>query len=222
MLVVSGLSTPAAGLLVAALLVAAVDWVAVGRENRRLEYICKPATMVLLIACALTVLPVSGVQRGWFVAALLLGLAGDVFLMLPSDAFLPGLGAFLLGHIAYVLGFVSTGVSGPRALVAGLAMVVLIGLVLPRVLRGARAQGKPALVPAVAGYALVIGLMVVTAFASRLPLAAVPALVFVVSDTLIALRRFVAPRRWMPVAIMGTYHLAQVGLLLVLVTASHG
>ena len=43
-------------------------------------------------------------MRAWFVAALVLSLAGDVFLMLPKDLFVFGLGAFLLGHLAYIVG----------------------------------------------------------------------------------------------------------------------
>jgi len=56
--------------------------------------------------------------------------------------------------------------------------------------------------------------MATTAFASRLPIAVAPAILFLGSDALIAFRRFVSPMPWMPVTIMVTYHLAQVGLVL--------
>lgn len=205
-------------LLAAAVLVAVIDWLAVARGTRTVEYVCKPGTLLLLVACALALQPTSPPERAWFVAALLLGAAGDVLLMLPRDLFLPGLLAFLLGHLAYIAGFISTGPSGPRAGLAAVLVAIALVSILPRVLRGVTRE-TPALAAAVVAYAVVIGGMVVAAFASRQPVAVVPALLFLGSDTLIAFRRFVAPRPWMPVAITVTYHLAQAGLVLSLVRA---
>lgn len=197
-----------------ALLLAVADWAAAGTGRKRVEYVCKPATMVALIAAALLLRPLSGVERAWFVAALALGLVGDVLLMLPRDRFVPGLAAFLLGHLAFVAGFAWGGQSRARVAVAALALAVVAALLLPRVLRGAREDGQARVVPALLAYVFVISLMVAAAFGSRQPLALVPALMFFVSDTLIAFRRFVAPRPWMPAVIMVTYHLAQAGLVL--------
>ena len=54
---------------------AVVDWVAVARDDTRLEYAAKPAVLALLIAAA-AVLPDSHTdlveRRWWFVAALVL------------------------------------------------------------------------------------------------------------------------------------------------------
>ena len=60
----------------------------------------------------------------------------------------------------------------------------------------------------------VISLMVVMAFGSAVALAAVGALLFYASDSLIAWNRFVHPFRWAQPAIMATYHLAQAALVL--------
>lgn len=201
------------GLLLAALAVAGFDWFAVSRGHRVLEYLCKPGVMLLLASSAVALHPASDSQRAWFVAALLLGAVGDVLLMLPRDLFLPGLLAFLLGHLAYAGGFLATGFSPPRALFIAVVLAAALLLILPRVLRGA-AKHSPALAPAVAVYALAISAMATTAFASRLPIAVAPAILFLGSDALIAFRRFVSPMPWMPVTIMVTYHLAQVGLVL--------
>ena len=38
--------------LLAAIGVAGADWLAVAHGNKRVEYVCKPATIVLLVACA--------------------------------------------------------------------------------------------------------------------------------------------------------------------------
>jgi len=95
--------------------------------------------------------------------------------------------------------------------------LIMVGAVLmQRVIRGVRSHGQPRLAPGGLAYGVALSLMVAVAFASRQPLAVVPALLFYFSDTLISFRRFVAPRPWMPVAIIVTYHLAQVGLVLML------
>jgi uncharacterized membrane protein YhhN len=208
------LTAAALATLALALLVAAGDWFAVASGRRGLEYICKPATMVLLIASALLLHPVSGAEREWFVVALVLGLAGDIFLMLPSDRFVPGLVSFLLGHLAFAAGFALGGLSPLRAAVAAAVLAALCALLLPPVLRGAGAQARRGLVPAVVAYVAVISLMVVFAFASRQPLAVLPAALFFGSDTLIANRRFVASRPWMALTIIVTYQLAQAGFVL--------
>ena len=54
---------------------------------------------------AATVDPVHADTRAWFVAALVLCLAGDVFLMLPGDRFVPGLASFLVGQLLFTVGF---------------------------------------------------------------------------------------------------------------------
>ncbi len=105
--------TGAALLLLALALVAAFgDWVAVARERKALEYLCKPLTLGLLTASAVAFDPDQSAVRTWFVVALGLCLLGDIFLMLPQDVFVPGLAAFLLGHIAYVGGMFADGIGG--------------------------------------------------------------------------------------------------------------
>ncbi len=77
--------TTAAWVLLAVAAVFAVgNWIAVAVGSKPAEYVCKPATLVLLIAVALTLDPVHDDMRTWFVAALVLSLLGDIFLMLPA------------------------------------------------------------------------------------------------------------------------------------------
>ncbi|MCD6285147.1 MAG: hypothetical protein J7M39_04450, partial [Anaerolineae bacterium] len=61
----------------------------------------------------------------WFVVALVFSLAGDIFLMLPDEKwFVPGLLAFLVGHLCYIVGFNPTWPPvGAVALVAVVAVV---------------------------------------------------------------------------------------------------
>lgn len=189
------------------------DWVAVARADKALEYVCKPAVMVALVGVALALEPTAAGRRDWFVAALVLSVLGDVFLMLPRDLFVAGLGSFLLAHIAYVVGFrVDGGSAGAWALAAIAVLAVDVVLARP-VLAAVRREHRDLMVPVVA-YMLVISAMVSAALATGVAVAIVGAVLFFASDTLIAWNRFVAPRRWMPLAIIVTYHVGQTGLVL--------
>ena len=204
-------------LVAAAVAVALVDWVAVARDDRRLEYVAKPLTMVLLVAAAVASDPVDDTARTWFVVALVCSLAGDVFLMLPRDAFVPGLASFLVAHVAYIVGLRYLGTS-PTGLVVGIAVVaVALPLLAPRVLGAIRRSDEPALTVPVVLYMIVISAMVVAAGASGVVLALVAAVAFYASDALIAWTRFVADLPRGRLLVMTTYHLAQVGFVLALV-----
>ena len=208
------MTTTAWALLAVAAVVAVADWVAVTREWKRVEYVCKPATLVLLIGVALTLDPAHDAQRAWFVAALVLSLAGDVFLMLPRDAFVPGLASFLLGHIAYIVGLRLEG-GGLLALgVAAACVAVVTALVGDRIVAGVRGSGQEKLLTPVVAYMAVISTMLVCAIATGDVRAAVGAGLFYVSDAMIAWNRFVSPFPYARLAIMSTYHLAQAALIL--------
>ena len=81
---------------------------------------------------ALALDPFDSAVRAWFVAALVLCLAGDVFLMLPKDLFVAGLASFLLGHLCYVAGLVIAHRRGrATALGAGLVVAVPLAVIAP-------------------------------------------------------------------------------------------
>ena len=147
-------------------MIAVVDWWAVAGERRSVEYVCKPATMVALAATVLALHPHDSVARDWFVVALVCSLAGDVFLMLPQDLFIPGLVSFLFGHLAYVAGLALAHRSWPLTAVGAVVVAVGVAGVLPRLLPGARRQAPQLVAPDIA-YVAVISLMVVTAWGTR-------------------------------------------------------
>ena len=195
-------------LLGAAAVFAVVDWVAVARGHTRAEYVAKPATTALLVGVALALHPEDRSQRAWFVAALVLSLAGDVFLMLPRDAFVPGLASFLLAHVAYIVGLAEEA-DEPTGLIA---IPVLFAIAVGR--RVLASLDDPALRPPVVAYMVVITAMAGTAIATGDARAAVGSVVFMASDSMIAWNRFVQPFPYARVAIMTTYHLAQALLVL--------
>jgi len=108
-------------------------------------------------------------------------------------------------------------VHGPSALAVLIAAVIVVAAVTPiarRVLGAIVRRGEPReLRVAVVAYMTVISAMLATALATGNLVAAVGAVLFVASDSMIAWDRFVRKFAWAPVAIMVTYHLGQAGLV---------
>ena len=214
---------------------AAADWVAVATGRKRVEYVCKPAVVLLLAACAVSLDPVDGLRRAYVVTGLTLSLAGDVLLMLPEppradprlqrrpqepqverriDLFPLGLAAFLLAHLNYIAAF-RTGGTGIASI--GLAALIVLPVAVPLgtiVVRALVAKGETALRVPVIAYMGVLGAMVAAAIAGGNLLAAAGAWLFLASDATLAWDRFVKPIRWAPAAVAVSYHLAQ-GLITV-------
>lgn len=203
----------AANLLVATLVIGAIDWWAVGTGRRAVELAFKPLTMLVLIGAALTLDPTVPAARNWLVAGLILSLAGDVFLMFGRRGFLIGLFAFLLGHVAYVVGLLQFELS-PRMLIPGLLLMLLNAkLIGPTLVRGAARTDRKLPIPVVL-YIVVISAMVIVAFGTARPLAIVGALLFYASDCLLGWYRFVRPVHHGRLINMIAYHLGQLGLVL--------
>jgi uncharacterized membrane protein YhhN len=200
-----------------ALVAAAGNWIAVHRENKSLEYLCKPLTMLILIGGALALDADDSTMQTWFVIALVLCVIGDVFLMLPQDLFVFGLASFLLGHIAYVIGMISGGIDVAPMGVGIVLVAIAIGVIGMTIMRAVRQGEAPELFGPVVAYMVVISTMVAVAFGTGHPAAIIGAALFYASDSLIAWNRFVRPIRNNQLAIMVTYHLAQFGLVLSLV-----
>jgi uncharacterized membrane protein YhhN len=205
--------------LVVAAAFAVGDWVARAREPssprwRRVEYVCKPATMLALIVAAAALDPAAAAdaRQRWFVAALVFSLAGDVLLMLPREQFVGGLAAFFVGHCCYLAGFWSRGPSAVALVIAAAVAAVAVGLVGTRVLAAVR-LGEPGLLGPVAAYMVVIGAMLATALAVANPWAGAGAALFVASDSMIAWDRFVGKVAAASLLIMVTYHLGQAALV---------
>ena len=126
-------------------------------------------------------------QRAWLAAlALFLCATGDVLLEIY---FVAGMAAFALGHVVYVLCFLEWGrVLGPNKRdrpVAGLVVLVSLAML------GWLTPGMgDLLIPALI-YQLIITTMVATAMIVKAPmLARLGAVVFMLSDTLIAIGKF--------------------------------
>jgi len=135
-----------------------------------------------------------GGAPAWIVAGLALGALGDLALARPGDrAFLAGMIAFALGHLAYVVEFVGRYPGGPLPAPVTPVLVAMAGMVLLTVFWIAPRAG--AFCRPVRLYALVIAAMALTAAA--LPATAGHRVLqlgvtgFVASDLILALRLFV-------------------------------
>ena len=118
--------------LIAALIFAALETLALWKNNPRLEYVVKPAVLIALFLWLWTSAGLSGASL-WFGLGILFSLAGDVLLMISLDRlFLAGLAAFLLAHVAYIIGF-NTPVPGGS--VWGIILAVMIGIGGVRIMR---------------------------------------------------------------------------------------
>lgn len=205
-------------LLVAASAALAILGALIDGNGRWLHYVCKPLTTLLLLWMALAAGPAASTgYRRSIAVGLVLSVAGDIFLMLPGDWFVPGLVSFLLAHIAYATAFARGASTGATA-VALLAYALVSGLILAGLLPSV----PTALQLPVLAYVAVIAVMaalaaarawrlrstaVKTAHPARI--AALGGALFILSDTLLAWDRFVTD---IPVAIvwvLASYYAAQ-------------
>lgn len=207
------MSAAAWAALAVAGLIAALNWVAVARGVRRLEYVTKPGVMLALIALAVVIHPVNAIERSFFVVALALGLVSDVFLMLPQDLFLFGLAAALLEHLAYIAGFRTRELHVAYLLGAAAIALCSVGVVLPAIYRALN-RDHPQLLAPVILYVAVIAAMVASAGGTGSPIALAGAVLFFCSDAVLAWNRFVTPIPLGRVVNIVPYHVGQALLVL--------
>ena len=174
----------------------------------------KPATTLLIIAWAWPRGADAPAMRRWVRAGLVLSLAGDVFLMWPQG-FLPGLVAFLLAHLAYIVAFTRSVRFAARPLafaVYGLVAAALLSQLWPGV--------PPALRGPVLAYVVCLASMAAqagvlwlaargTAAEALARSAALGGVLFMSSDALLAFNKFDAPVPLAALWILATYWLAQ-------------
>ncbi|MDF2817346.1 MAG: hypothetical protein K0S73_1286 [Stenotrophomonas rhizophila] len=197
---------------------AAIVGASLDGDGRWLHWIAKPLATLLI---ASIVWRADAAPPGYR-RAILLGMAfsciGDIALMLPFDAFVPGLIAFLLAHVCYIVAFregfrAGRGMLFAAALLAVFAGINLAGLwpLLPNDLR----------IPVVV-YVVVLALMATLALArawtknaatpsapTSARWAAIGAVLFVISDSVLAWDRFGGGLPAATLCVLSTYYAAQ-------------
>ena len=158
-------------------------------RHSRIRYLAKPLASAGFVTVGILALDLDSIYGVTILTGLMLGAAGDVALMGRSDRnFLIGLGAFLAGHIALTIGFVSEA----STVIPGVLVAIVFSAVAWRWLNPH--VGGTLRTPVIA-YVAVITLMLAAALgaAPSHPLAAIGGSAFVASDLAVARDRFVSP-----------------------------
>lgn len=183
------------------------------REEPRQEYIFKPVSTVLVILVALLSLLTPSARLAftlWVVAGLVFSLGGDVALMLRTQRwFLIGLLLFLLAHVVYSVAFTIFDGFHAEDLISAVVLLVL-GVAVYLYLR----PGLGTMQGPVIFYIVVICFMVnraVSAFygqaftSTQAWLLAVGAILFWLSDLMLAINRFRHPFKVEPTSLFLYY-----------------
>lgn len=203
--------------------VAVLNWVSADRGWRKIIYVTKPSVMLLLLLLLFRTGEVPG-RLTWFFAGAALGLAGDIFLMLPGKrTFFYGLLAFLAGHIAYTIALQPNPFINPLiSLLVACGLGIAASLLARRFSLRMQRSGLSRLRLPVLVYILVIVIMAWSAWLTLLDphwplpaslLVSAGALLFLLSDGLLARDRFIRPQPHARLQVIVTYHLAQAAIL---------
>jgi uncharacterized membrane protein YhhN len=185
--------------------------------NRSIDLLCKPLLMVLLggYFISKTRLHKHGLKL-WVLFALFFSWGGDVLLLFQDSGpifFLLGLSAFLLAHIFYIVFFHRIRI---RENIKGNAWLLLLVVIYYGILITILSPHLGSMKLPVRVYGIVISFMFMLAMhmlsirnrrAGKLMMTG--ALLFVVSDSLLAINKFYAPFDYASVLIMLTYGFAQ-------------
>jgi len=209
--------------LILAIAFAALEALALSRGSQKLEWLAKPAVMICLFIWLYLHTGLQGLTL-WFGIGILFSLLGDVLLMLSLDRmFAFGLGAFLLAHFFYIVGFQNQ-LSSASA--GSLLLIVILGVsgvrLVRRIVSAIRAKGQGTLIVPVIIYSMVISIMLFAAMTTIFDpawttgasfLVSVGACLFYVSDIILAWNKFVSPINNGRILNIALYHLGQIGLI---------
>lgn len=197
--------------------IAAIEIFSAVNEKTGWVYVFKPALLVALLLWSVLSPDLRSIRaKKIFLAGMIFACMGDVFLMLPGDYFILGLGSFLIMQWLYTYVFVQERDASLRpsfywgtlvpilVLLAGVNYVVITAI------------SDSTLAFAVILYAVSISTMVLfaflrtrTGFEISHTKVACGAVLFLISDAVLAIDRFVAPIPQSTIWVMSTYAAAQ-------------
>ena len=198
------------------------EWVAVGSGKNKLRRITKPAAMLALLVWFTQ----QGAWQGvlwWFGMGLVFSLAGDIFLLLPVRLFPAGALSFLTAHVFYIIGLNQTPPAVTWQNLLLLAAVAVIAFLFARkFFRSLKRRHSKRLKALIIVYMLGISTMLLSALMTPLrpgwPAAAAAwtvsgALLFFISDSILAWNKFIRPLKYGNLLVMITYLLGQLGIV---------
>jgi uncharacterized membrane protein YhhN len=207
-------------LLTLAILTAASGAAAIACEltgRRRGLYVFKPLTMAFVLATFAAGGGAVSPGRYLVGAALVASLVGDVFLMFPDRHFVAGLVSFLVAHVFYIAAFgmrvaAVNGAARHGVLWVPLAVLATYAVVMFRYLRP-KLGALEVPVGVYVGVITLMGWLAAAAFAlsgdARSATTFAGAVLFMASDSLLAVNRFRRPFRGAEGYILATYFAGQ-------------
>jgi uncharacterized membrane protein YhhN len=180
-------------------------------SRRRLHFVTKPLTTGLIIAvAAVAAAPVPAVYKTLVLAGLVFSLLGDVALMFPDKWFTAGLVFFLAAQVFYILAFKP--LPGRPVAPATFLPFVLFGLLMFFLLAPRLGPMKLPVFVYIAAITMMAGFAAarfIDRGGTKPLLAFVGAVLFLISDSVLAYDRFARKVPGARVIILGTYFPAQ-------------
>lgn len=184
-------------------------------DQSQLRWFTKPLLMpLLMIGFSIASVKQNGILFYLILAALFLSWGGDVLLQMEG-MFIPGLVSFLLAHVCYIIYFTKTG-KGKQGLVQLKPIVVLPVLLYILLFLWLLFPYLDALKIPVTVYGITIGTMLLLALNTRHKLQdktallfIAGALLFVISDSVLAVNLFAYKHMLLSLLVMITYAAAQ-------------
>ena len=174
-------------------------------------YAFKPLTTLLIFKFALAAPATGNRYKPAILAGIIFSLAGDVFLMLPSDLFLEGLVSFLVAHICYLIAFTCDARFADRwapFLIVGAVAIAILSYLWQGIPMGMRGP--------VVVYVVLLASMAAQSSVRALKYpgsaalcASIGGALFMLSDAMLAIARFRSEFAGAGALVLATYYAAQ-------------
>ena len=172
-----------------------------------LKVVFKLIPMMLILLYAFRQLPPKPAPpMRLIIIGLFFCMLGDAFI---AFSFVAGLGAFLVGHVFYLTGFIKMSSLNKVRLYAVFPIAFYSFIIGRQLIAALLRGGEDGLVIPVVAYMLVISVMALTAILTGNGWATAGSLLFVLSDSILSWNRFVSDIPFSDVLIMTTYYSAQ-------------
>lgn len=181
-------------------------------RNPTVFYISKPLTTTLILIPVLAILPsLEGAYVPLIAGGLAFALLGDILLMLPEDRFVLGIASFAITHFLYIAAFIYVG--GMALINLSTIPLIIFAALMARYLWP---EVRKSLQIPILAYIVIITTMAAQGTGASLgsestglTLAAAGALLFLVSDSTLAVNRFRVPFRAAQALVLSAYWLGQ-------------
>ena len=189
---------------------AILDIIGVAANILWLQNIIKP----LIILSLITLYYITATERNnWYILALFFSFLGDVFLLDKNGYFLLGIGSFLITQILFIKIIISQlrRVANYQIFISTLPFIVYFTMLIFKIKDNLNELLIPVVIYGItiSVFGMVSLLYYLVNKTKKSQLLLVGAILFIASDSMIALNKFHEPKIMYPVVIMITYILAQ-------------